>query len=98
MARQGIECGKPALELAQKVSSPKRMQFEGFMAYSGRAAHTKGFDARKKFSMEVLAGGRESREFAEKDGVPVDIMSGGSNSTIKNEHGDRDIKVDISSP
>src|SRR5882672_977847 len=53
MARQGIDGGQPALELAQKVSSSKRLQFEGFMAYSGRAAHTKGFEPRKKFSMEV---------------------------------------------
>src|SRR5262249_14439605 len=30
MARQGIAGGQPALELAQKVSSSKRMQFEGF--------------------------------------------------------------------
>src|SRR6266403_586511 len=33
MARQGIDGGQPALELAQKVSSSKRMRFEGFMAY-----------------------------------------------------------------
>ena len=45
MARQGIEGGKPALELAQKVSSSKRMTFEGFMAYSGRAAHTSTFNS-----------------------------------------------------
>ncbi len=48
MTRQGIDGGKPALELAQKVSSSKRMQFEGFMAYSGAAAHTKGFEARRR--------------------------------------------------
>src|SRR5271154_7311203 len=42
MNRQGIDGGKPAVELAQKGSSSKHMQFEGFMAYSGGAAHTKG--------------------------------------------------------
>src|SRR5215472_12077033 len=41
MARQGIDGGQPALELAQKISSSKRMSYEGFMAYSGNAAHTK---------------------------------------------------------
>jgi D-serine deaminase-like pyridoxal phosphate-dependent protein len=86
MARQGIEGGKPALELAQKVSSSKRMTFEGFMAYSGRAAHTKGFDERKKFSMEVLGGVRESRDLAKKSGLPVNIMSGGSTGTYNIDH------------
>src|SRR5271168_276311 len=35
MTRQGIDGGQSAVELAQKISSSKRMQFEGFMAYSG---------------------------------------------------------------
>src|SRR6267142_1467274 len=86
MARQGIEGGKPALELAQKVSSSKRMTFEGFMAYSGRAAHTKGFEERKKASMDVLAGVRESRDLAKKAGLPVNIMSGGSTGTYNIDH------------
>jgi 3-hydroxy-D-aspartate aldolase len=86
MARQGIDGGQPALELAQKISSSKRMQFEGFMAYSGRAAHTKGFEARKKFSLEVLAGVRESRDLAKKAGLPVNIMSGGSTGTYNIDH------------
>ena len=86
MARQGIDGGQPALDLAQKVSSSKRMQFEGFMAYSGRAAHTKGFEARKKVSKDVLAGVRESRDLAKKAGLPVNIMSGGSTGTYNIDH------------
>ena len=86
MARQGIDGGKPALELAQKVSSSKRMQFEGFMAYSGGAAHTKGFEARKKKSMEVLAGVRESRDLTTKAGLPVNIVTGGSTGTYNIDH------------
>src|SRR5215471_3775634 len=86
MARQGIENGKPAVELAQKICSSKRMQFEGFMAYSGGAAHTKGFEARKKASMDVLAGVRESRDLAKKAGLPVNIMSGGSTGTYNIDH------------
>jgi D-serine deaminase-like pyridoxal phosphate-dependent protein len=81
MTRQGIDGGQPAVELAQKVSSCKHMQFEGFMAYSGGAAHTKGFEARKKKSMDVLAGARESNALALKSGLPVNIMSGGSTGT-----------------
>src|ERR1019366_3363182 len=86
MARQGIDGGQPALELAQKIVSSKRMQFEGFMAYSGGAAHTKGFASRQKRSMEVLAGVRESRDLAKKAGLPVNIMSGGSTGTYNIDH------------
>jgi D-serine deaminase-like pyridoxal phosphate-dependent protein len=62
------------------------MQFEGFMAYSGAAAHTKGFANRRKRSMEVLAGARESRELALKSGLPVNLMSGGSTGTYNIDH------------
>jgi len=86
MARQGIEAGQPAVDLAKKIAASKHMQFEGFMAYSGSAAHTKGFEARKKFSMDVLAGVRESRDLALKAGLPVGIMSGGSTGTYNIDH------------
>ncbi len=86
MARQGIEGGQPAADLAKKVASSKRMQFEGFMAYSGGAAHTKGFEARKKRSMDVLAGVRESKDLALKAGLPVNIISGGSTGTYNIDH------------
>src|SRR5580698_3174091 len=50
LSRQGIENGQPALELAQKVASSKRMQFDGIMAYSGGAAHTRGWQQRREKS------------------------------------------------
>jgi D-serine deaminase-like pyridoxal phosphate-dependent protein len=86
MNRQGIEGGQPAADLAKKVCSNKRMQFEGFMAYSGGAAHTKGFETRQKKSMEVLAGVRESKDLALKAGLPVNIVSGGSTGTYNIDH------------
>lgn len=86
MTRQGIAGGKPAVDLAKRICSSKHMQFEGFMAYSGGAAHTKGFEARKKASMEVLADVRESKELALKAGLPVNIVSGGSTGTYNIDH------------
>src|SRR5262249_38754108 len=79
--RQGIENGKPALELAQRIASSKQMEFEGFMAYSGGAAHTHGWEARRKKSTDDLAGVRETVELARKSGLPVNIVSGGSTGT-----------------
>lgn len=86
LARQGMEAGQPAVDLAKKIAASKHMEFEGFMAYSGNAAHVKGFEARKKTSMEVLAGVRESKALALKAGLPVNIMSGGSTGTYNIDH------------
>ncbi|MCU1225972.1 MAG: putative 3-hydroxy-D-aspartate aldolase [Edaphobacter sp.] len=86
LARQGMEAGQPAVDLAKKVAVSKHMQFEGFMAYSGNAAHVKGFEARRKASMEVLAGVRESKALALKAGLPVNIISGGSTGTYNIDH------------
>jgi D-serine deaminase-like pyridoxal phosphate-dependent protein len=86
MARQGIDSGQPAVDLAKKIDSCKNMKFEGFMAYSGAAAHTKGFENRKQKSMEVLAGVRETKDQALKAGLPVNIMSGGSTGTYNIDH------------
>jgi D-serine deaminase-like pyridoxal phosphate-dependent protein len=84
--RQGIENGQPAVELAQRVASSKQAGFEGFMAYSGGAAHTKGWEARRKKSEEDLAGVRETVALAKKSGLPVNIVSGGSTGTYNIDH------------
>jgi D-serine deaminase-like pyridoxal phosphate-dependent protein len=86
MARQGIENGRQALELAQRVSSSKRIAFEGFMAYSGGAAHTHVWAARRKRSADDLAGVRETVDLARKAGLPVGIVSGGSTGTYNIDH------------
>src|SRR5579864_1303273 len=86
MVRQGIENGRPALDLAQKISASKRMQFEGFMAYSGGAAHTKTWKARSQRSSDDLAGVRETVALARKSGLPVNIVSGGSTGTYNMDH------------
>lgn len=87
--RQGMENGKPAIELAQRIAASKRMQLEGFMAYSGSAAHTKTWEARRKRSYDDLAGVRETVSMARNAGLPVNIVSGGSTGTynIDHEHG-----------
>ena len=84
--RQGIENGRPAVELAQRVASSKQLAFEGFMAYSGGAAHTKGWEARRKKSEDDLAGVRETVALAKKSGLPVNIVSGGSTGTYNIDH------------
>jgi D-serine deaminase-like pyridoxal phosphate-dependent protein len=86
LSRQGIENGQPALELAQKVASSKRMQFDGVMAYSGGAAHTHGWQQRREKSAKDLADARETVELCKKSGLPVNIFTGGSTGTYNIDH------------
>jgi D-serine deaminase-like pyridoxal phosphate-dependent protein len=86
LKRQGIENGPAAVELAQKVASSKRINFEGFMAYSGNAAHTHGFEERRKKSANDLAGVNETVALAKKAGLPVNFVSGGSTGTYNIDH------------
>jgi D-serine deaminase-like pyridoxal phosphate-dependent protein len=81
LKRQGIENGQPAVELAQKIQANKRFEFLGFMAYSGNAAHTHGWEARRERSSKDLAGVQETVALAKKSGLPVKIVSGGSTGT-----------------
>src|SRR3954452_9073578 len=81
MDRQGIENGQPAVDLAQKIHSSKWMTFKGYMAYSGSAAHTKGWEERRKKSIADLAGLQETLELSRKEGLPARIVSGGSTGT-----------------
>lgn len=86
LTRQGIANGKPALELAQKVASSKNISFEGYMAYSGYASHTHGWEARRKKSAEDLAGVNETVALSKKAGLEVKIVSGGSTGTYNMDH------------
>jgi len=86
MDRQGIENGKPAVELAQRIASSKRAQLEGFMAYTGTAPHTKTWAARRKRSGDDLAGSRETVAMAKRAGLPVNFVSGGSTGTYNIDH------------
>src|SRR3954470_19590058 len=81
MTRQGIANGAPAVELAQRIAGSKRMSFEGFMASSGAAAHSKTWAGRRKKSSDDLAGVRETVDLARKAGLPDGFVSGGSTGT-----------------
>lgn len=86
LTRQGIANGKPALELAQKIATSKNISFEGYMAYSGYASHTHGWEARRKKSAEDLAGVNETVALSKKAGLEVKIVSGGSTGTYNMDH------------
>jgi D-serine deaminase-like pyridoxal phosphate-dependent protein len=81
MTRHGIEAGQPALELAQRIDSSKRMKLAGLMGYSGGASHTRGWQQRRDRSKEHLAGLLETAALCKKSGLPAGFISGGSTGT-----------------
>ena len=86
LTRQGIANGQPAVDLAKRVLSAKNVSFEGWMAYSGGASHTKGWQARRQKSIEDLSGVNETVALAKKAGLPAGIVSGGSTGTYNMDH------------
>jgi D-serine deaminase-like pyridoxal phosphate-dependent protein len=81
LTRHGIEPGQPAIELAKQVDGAKNLKLIGLMGYSGGAAHTHGWEARKLKSQQDTAGLLETAGMARKAGLPVEIVTGGSTGT-----------------
>jgi D-serine deaminase-like pyridoxal phosphate-dependent protein len=71
------------------------MKLVGYMAYSGGASHTKGWEARRKKSANDLTGVNETVALARKAGLPTGIISGGSTGTynIDKENGLTELEV-----
>jgi 3-hydroxy-D-aspartate aldolase len=87
LTRSGIEPGEKAFRLAQRVMGKKNLNFKGLMAYSGVASHTRGWEARRKRSMNDIAGMLETAEMCRKSGIPVEIRTGGSTGTYNIDPG-----------
>lgn len=81
LTRQGAQPGDTALALAHKVAKCKNLHLIGIMGYSGGASHTHGFEARKKRSADDIAGMLDTAQRAKKDGLPIQIVTGGSTGT-----------------
>ena len=85
--RQGCQAGEPALRLAQKVDQAKHLKLAGLMGYAAMAAHTPGWESRKKRSADDMAGTLETVALCRKSGLPVEIITGGSTGTYNIDAG-----------
>lgn len=79
--RTGIAAGEPALKLAQKIDALKDLKLAGIQAYAGFAAHTTGFEERKKVSRGAMIPAVETRRLLEKSGIECKLLTGGSTGT-----------------
>ncbi len=79
--RTGIVPGPPAIALAELIARQPHLKLAGLQAYCGFAAHTVGFDNRRKVSMEAMAPAVEMRRALEAKGIPCPLLTGGSTGT-----------------
>jgi len=81
MGRCGVASGKPVLDLAQKILKSKHLKFCGIMGYEGHTVVIPDFDERKQKTEESLAFLSESKDLLERNGINVEIVSGGGTGT-----------------
>jgi D-serine deaminase-like pyridoxal phosphate-dependent protein len=87
--RTGAQPGEPALALARQVVRRGALRLRGLQGYAGHCAHVMGWDKRREASLAAMAPLMETRERFEREGLPVEIVAGGSTGT-------HDIDVELS--
>jgi 3-hydroxy-D-aspartate aldolase len=79
--RTGAEPGTPALTLARLVAASRFLRLRGLQGYAGQCAHVLGWKERREASLVAMAPLMETRALLERDGLPVEIVAGGSTGT-----------------
>ncbi len=79
--RTGIQPGEPALKLREVIETLPGLRFGGLQFYEGRLMHRKGFDDRRKASLETFAKAVETRKLMESKGFDVPVLTGGGTGT-----------------
>lgn len=80
--RCGVKPGKPTLELVQKITKLKDLQFRGLMGYEG-GLFINDFEEKVRKCRESNQRLVETRELIERNGFPVEIASAGGSNTFK---------------
>jgi D-threonine aldolase len=81
--RCGVEPFEPSLKLARAIQAAPGLKFRGLMGYDGHLVFLKDHaerDQRSKQAYQLLV---DVREYVEKAGIPVEIVSGSGSCTYK---------------
>lgn len=87
MGRCGIAAGKPAADLARRISEAKGLRFKGLQAYHGRAQHLPTYAERRQAIEGAQAAVRETLAALEAVGLSCDIVGGAGTGTFQFEAG-----------
>src|SRR5213594_871245 len=79
--RTGAQPGEPALALARAVARQRSLRLRGLQGYAGHCAHVIGWKARREASLATMSGLMDTRQLLERQGLPVEVVAGGSTGT-----------------
>ncbi|MBI1959333.1 MAG: DSD1 family PLP-dependent enzyme [Candidatus Rokubacteria bacterium] len=80
--RTGVEDGEPALDLGRLVTTERALNLRGLQGYAGHCAHVVGWESRRRASLKWMRRLMRTRALFEKQGLPVEIVSGGSSGSF----------------
>lgn len=81
MGRCGTPPGAPARDLARQVSKAAGLRLMGLMGYEGHLVLVSDSDERARRVREDLEGLVVTADLLERDGLPIEIVSGGGTGT-----------------
>lgn len=82
MNRCGVEPGKAAYDLAQQVVQCPNLNFEGLMGYEGHTVAKPDRAEREKTTLAAMQRLVETKDYLDRKGIEVSIMSGGGTGTF----------------
>ncbi|MEM2122788.1 MAG: DSD1 family PLP-dependent enzyme [Candidatus Bathyarchaeia archaeon] len=80
--RCGVQPGKPAVDLAKKISRSKGLIFEGVMGWEGHSAFVKDLEERKKECHECYRKTVETVKEIRKIGIDVNTVGAGGTTSF----------------
>jgi D-serine deaminase-like pyridoxal phosphate-dependent protein len=85
MGRCGVQPGRAAAELAQRVADAPGLRFEGLQAYHGRAQHLSSAAERESEIARAVAAVRETQAALAAAGLPTGRVTGAGTGTFRLE-------------
>jgi 3-hydroxy-D-aspartate aldolase len=85
--RCGVEPGRPAVELAQRIGDTRRLRFAGLQAYHGSAQHLRGYEERRQAIAGAVDKARLTRDLLAGSGIACDNITGAGTGTFEFEAG-----------
>jgi D-serine deaminase-like pyridoxal phosphate-dependent protein len=79
--RCGVEWGKPVLTLSRDILRMENIVLRGLMGYEGHAVLVPDILARRALAEDAMGKLISSTDLLEKNGIPVEIVSGGGTGT-----------------
>jgi 3-hydroxy-D-aspartate aldolase len=79
--RTGVQPGDAAVALARQVLHRGALRLRGLQGYAGHCAHVMGWAQRREASLAAMKPLMDTRARFEAEGLPVEIVAGGSTGT-----------------